>query len=99
MLRHKSMMGNQAPHLPAILIAMMVRRCNMRHIAQCSMSRAIPEVSVRHHQGTTCSVLLRQLPGQQQIEQQRKNAPTFLAIPMAMAMCPYVTVHITLWGR
>ncbi len=31
-------MGNKSPHPPAILIAMAVRKCNMKHIAQCSMS-------------------------------------------------------------
>jgi hypothetical protein len=87
------------PHLLAILMAMAVRRCNMKHIPQCSMSRATSEATGRWHQATTCSVLLQQLPGQQANQQQSTNTPTKLAALMAMAMCRYVTAHIARWRK
>ena len=39
----------------AISMAMAVRRCNMKRIAQCIMTRASPEPTGRHHQATTRS--------------------------------------------
>jgi hypothetical protein len=45
----KSMMRNKAPCPPAILIAMTVRQCNTKRIAQCSMPRATPEATGRRH--------------------------------------------------
>jgi hypothetical protein len=37
MLKQKPRMENKSSYLPAILIAMAVRRCDTKHIAQCSM--------------------------------------------------------------
>ncbi len=56
-------------HVPpslAVLMAMVVRRCNTKCIAQSSMSRATPEATGRHHWATTCSILPQRPPGQQQ---------------------------------
>ncbi len=99
MLRHKSTMGNKAPCLPAILIAMAVCQCNTKHIAQCNMSWAIPEASGCGHRATTPSLLSQRPRRQQQRKQQKINTPTLLAILMAMAMLRYVTVRIAWWRR
>ncbi len=80
-------------------MAMVVRRCNTKHIAQCSMARATPEATGCRHWATTCSVLPQQPPGQQANKQQSTNTPTKLAILMAMAMRRYVTALITQWRR
>ncbi len=87
------------PPLLAVLMAMEVRRCNMKHIAQCSMSRATLEATGRQHRATTCSVLPQQPPGQQANKQQSTNTPTKLAVLMAMAMRRYVTACIARWRR
>jgi hypothetical protein len=88
-----------APHLPVVLMAMVVRRSNTDGIAQKGMSRATLEASGCQHQATTCSVLPQPPPGQQAYKQQSTNTPAKLAILMAMAMCRYVTAHITQWRR
>jgi hypothetical protein len=88
-----------APHLPAILMAMAVRRSNTDGIAQCSMSMATPEATGRRHRATTCSVSPQQPPGQQAYKKQSTNTPAKLAILMAMAMHQYVTAHIAQWRR
>jgi hypothetical protein len=80
-------------------MAMAVRRCNRKCIAQCSMSRVTPEATGHRHQATTCSVLPQWSPGQQTNKKQSTNTPTKLAISMAMAMYRYVTVHIAQWSR
>ncbi len=89
-------------HVPpslAISMAMAVRRCNTKCVAQCSMSRATLEATGRQHWATTCSVLPRGLPGQQANKQQSTNTPTKLAVLMAMAMHWYVTMCIAQWRR
>ncbi len=87
------------PLLLAVLMAIAVRRCDTKRMAQCSMSRATPEATGRRHRATTCSVLPQRPPGQQANKQQSTNTPTKLAILMAMAMHRYVTVRITQWRR
>jgi hypothetical protein len=81
------------PPLLAILMAMAVRRCNRKRIAQCSMSRATPEATGRHHWATTRSVPPQRLPGQQQTKRWRKNVPKRPAILMAAAVCRYNTAR------
>ena len=54
-----------APPLRAISMAMAVRRCDMKRIAQCSMTRASPEATGRRHRVTTRSVLPHRPPGRQ----------------------------------
>ncbi len=85
-------------HVPptlAILMAMAVRRCNTKHIAQCSMSRATPEATGCHHRATTHSILPQRSPGQQANKQQSTNTPKKVAILMAAAVRWYVTARIT----
>ncbi len=89
-------------HVPltlAVLMAMAVRRCNTKCIAQCSMSRATPEATGRCHRATTCSILPQQLPGQQAKKQQSTNTPTKVAMLMAAAVRRYNTVRIAQWRR
>jgi hypothetical protein len=88
-----------APHLPAILKATAVRRCDTDGIAWCGMSRATPEATGRQHRATTRSVLPQWPPGQQAYKQQSTNTPAKLAISMAMAMRRYVTARIAQWRR
>jgi hypothetical protein len=88
-----------APQPPAVSMATAVRRCNMKRITQCSMSRATPEATGRRHWATTHSILPQQLPGQQANKQQSTNTPTKLAVLMAMAMRHYVTARIAQWRR
>jgi hypothetical protein len=88
-----------APHLPAILMATVVRRSDTDSIAQCGMSTATPEATGRWHRTTTCSVLPQQPPGQQAYKQQSTNTPAKLAILMAMAMRRYLTARIPQWRR
>ena len=99
MLRQKSSMGNKAPCLPAILMAMRTCWSNAHGIAQCSKSRATLDAPGSPHQATTCSVLPRQPPGQQSTKWQSNNTPIFLAILMAIAMQWYNTAHIVQWRR
>ncbi len=89
-------------HVPpslAVLMAMAVRWCNTKCIAQCSMSRATPEATGHRYRVTTCSVSPQQPPGQQANKQQSTNTPTKLAVLMAMAMRRYVTACIAWWRR
>ncbi len=88
-----------APHPPAVLMAMAVRRSNTDGIAQCNMSRATQEATGHWHWATTCSGLPQRPPGQQANKQQSTNTPTKLAISMAMTMRRYVTAHIAQWMR
>ncbi len=88
-----------APRLPAVLMATVVRRSNTDGIARCSMSRATLEATGRRHWATTCYVSPQRLPGQQANKQQSTNTPKKVAILMAMAMCRYVTMHIAQWRR
>ncbi len=85
--------------MQAILVAMVVHRCNTKHFAQCSMSRAIPKATGCCHRATICSVLPQHLPGQQQTKQQQNSTPTLLTVLMAMAMHWYITAHIAQWRR
>jgi hypothetical protein len=78
---------------------MAVCQCDTKHIAQCSMSRATLEATGCQHRVITCSKLPQQPPGQQANKQQSTNAPTKLAVLMAMAMRRYVTTHIAQWRR
>ncbi len=88
-----------APHLPAVLMAMAVRRSNTDGIAQCGMPRATPEATGHRHWATTHFVLPQRPPGQQAYKQQSTNTPAKQAILMAMAMRRYVTAHIAQWRR
>ncbi len=88
-----------APCPPAILMATAVRRSDTDGIAQCGMSRATPEATRCRHWATTRSVSPQRPPGQQASKQQSTNTPKKLAVLMAMAMCRYVTAHITQWRR
>ncbi len=88
-----------APHLPAVLIAMAVRWSDTDGIAQCGMSRATPEATRRRNRATICSVLPQQPPGQQAYKQQSTNTPRKQAVLMAMAMRRYVTAQIAQWRR
>ncbi len=88
-----------APHPWAVLMATAVRRCNTKHITQCSMSWATLEATGRQHWATTRSILPQQPPGQQANKQQSTNTPTKLAVLMAMAMPRYVTTCIAQWRR
>jgi hypothetical protein len=88
-----------APHPPAVSMAMAVRWSNTDGIAQCSMSRATPEATGCRHQATTCSVSPQRTPGQQAYIQQSTNTPAKLAVSMAMAMRRYVTMQIAQWRR
>ena len=58
-----------APLLRAILMEMVRRWIAKWGITRCSMSRATPEVTGRHHRATTRSVSPRQPPGRQQTKQ------------------------------
>jgi hypothetical protein len=80
-------------------MAMAVRQCNMKRIAQCSMSRATPKATGHRHWAANCSILPQRPSGQQTNKQQSTNTPTKLAILMAMAMRRYVTAHIAQWRR
>ncbi len=89
-------------HVPpslAVLMAMTVRRCNTKCIAQFSMSRATPEATGRQHWPTTYSVMPQRPPGQQINKQQSTNTPTKLDVLMATAMRRYVTTRIAQWRR
>ncbi len=90
-------------HVPptlAILMAMAVHwRCNMKSIAQCSMSRATPEATGRHHRATTRSVLPQRPPGQQANKEQSINTPKKVAMLMAVAVRRYNTACIAQWKR
>jgi hypothetical protein len=89
-----------APHLPAVSMAMAVRRSNTNGIAQFGMSMATPEATGGcRHRATTSSVLPWQPPGQQAYKPQSTNTPAKLAILMAMAMCLYVTACVAQWRR
>jgi hypothetical protein len=83
----------------AVLMAMVVRRCNTKHITQYDMSRATLEATGCRHWSTTCSVLPQRPPGQQANKQQSTNSPLKLAILMVMAMRRYVTARIARWRR
>ncbi len=89
-------------HVPpplAVTMAMAVCRCNTKHIAQCSRSRATLEATGRRHWVTTCSILPQRPPGQQANKQQSTNTPTKLTILMAMTMRQYITARISQWRR
>ena len=84
-----------ATHPLAMLMATAVRWSNTNSITQCGMSRPTLEATGRQHRATTCFVLPQQPPGQQENKQQSTNTPPKLAVLMAMAVCQYVTTHIT----
>ncbi len=88
-----------APCLPAVLMATVVRRSNTDSIAQCGMSRATLEASGCRHWATTCYVLPQQPPGQQANKQQSTNTPKKVAVLIAMVMRRYVTARIAQWRR
>jgi hypothetical protein len=88
-----------APHLPAVLMAMAVHRSNTDGVAQCSMSRATTEATGCRHWATTRSVSPQQPPGQQANKQHSTNTPRKQAVLMAMAMRRYVTAQIAQWRR
>ncbi len=99
MIQKRRRWRTNAPHPPAILMALAVRRSNTDGITQCSMSRATPEADGCHHWATTCSVLPQRPPGQQQTKWQQNNVPKRLAISMAAVVRGYNTVHIGWWRR
>ncbi len=88
-----------APHPPAILMAMVMHQRNTDGIPQCGLSRATPEATGCQHWATTCSVLPQWPPGQQAYKQQSTNTPAKLDILMAMVMRRYVTTYIAQWKR
>ncbi len=88
-----------APHPPAVLMAMAVCRSSTDGIAQCGMSRATLEATGCRHWATTGSVLPQRPSGQQAYKQQSTNTPAKLAILMAMVMHRYVTACIAQWRR
>jgi hypothetical protein len=51
-----------APPSRAILMAMTMRRCDAKRIAQCSMSMATLEATGRHHWASICPILLWRTP-------------------------------------
>ncbi len=87
------------PPLLAILMAVAVRQCSTKCIAQCSMSSANLEATGCQHQATTRYVSPQRPPGQQANKQQSTNTPTKLAVSMAMAMCWYIIACIAQWRR
>ncbi len=99
MIQKRQRWGTNAPHPPAVLIAMAVRRSNTDSIAWFVMSRATPEATGCRHWATTHSVLPQRPPGQQANKQQSTKTPKKLATSMAMAMRRYVTAHIAWWRR
>ncbi len=89
-------------HVPpslAVFMAMAVCQCDMKHIAQCNMSRVTPEATGCRHRATTCSVLPQRLPRQQANKQQSTNTPKKLAVSMGMAMRRYAPARIAQWRR
>jgi hypothetical protein len=86
-----------APPLQAMLMAMRRHWSNSCGIAWWRMSRAISEVTRRHHRATTCSVLLPRTPGRQSTTQRWINTPTLRVVSMAIAMRRYDTARITQW--
>jgi hypothetical protein len=70
-----------------------------RRHPQCGMPRATWAATESLHRATTCSVLPKRPPGQQQMTRQQKNGPTFLAILMAAAVRRYHTARIGQWRR
>ncbi len=88
-----------APPLPAVLMAIAVRRSNTDGIPRCGMSRATSEATGCRHRATTCYVSPRWPPGQQANKQQSTNTPKKVAVLMAMAMRRYVTARIAWWRR
>jgi hypothetical protein len=83
----------------AISMATVVHQGNTDGNTQCGISRATLEATGHCCWATTCSISPRGLPGQQANKQQSTNAPSLLAVMMAMAMRWYVTVRITQWRR
>jgi hypothetical protein len=80
-------------------MAMVVRWCDTKRIAQCSMSRATPEATGCRHWVTTHSVLPQRPPGQQANKQQSTNTPKKVAMFMAVAVHQYYTARIARWRR
>ncbi len=99
MIQKRWQWQTNAPHPPAVLITMAVRRSNTDGIAQCGMSRATPEATGRRHRATTHSLSPQRPPGQQANKQQSIKTPKKLATLMAMAMRRNVTAHIAWWRR
>ncbi len=98
MIQKRQRWWTNAPHPPAVLMAMAVHRSNTDGIAQCGMSRATPEATGCRHRATTPSVSPQRPPGQAN-KQQTTNTPKKLAVLMDMVMRRYVTVHIAQWRR
>ena len=88
-----------APPSRAISMAMVVRWCGMKRIAQCSMTRASPEATGRRHRATNRSVSPR-WPRRATINlTMMQHALTLLAVLMAIAMRRYYTARINQWRR
>ena len=75
-------------------MAMAVRWCDMKHIAQCSMTRASPEATGRHHRATTPLRIAPEAARAMINTTIMQNVPTLLAILMATAMRRYYTACI-----
>ena len=88
-----------APHLPAVSMATVVRRSNTDGIARCGMSRATLEATGCRHRATTHYISPQRPPGQQANKQQSTNTPKKVAVLVAMAMRQYVTAGIAQWRR
>ncbi len=95
--RQKWRWWTNAPFFPAISMAMAVRRSNTDGIARCGMSRATPEATGCRHRATTHYISPQRPPGHKANKQQSTNTPKKVAVLMAMAMCRYVTGHISHW--
>ena len=75
MLKHTSTMEHKLSHLPAILITMAERRCDTKHIARCSISRATLEATGHRHWMTTHSISPRWPPERQSTIDDAKYPP------------------------
>ncbi len=80
-------------------MAMRKHGCNTVRIAHWTASRALLEATGHCHGSATCSVSPRRPPGWQQTKQWWQNAPTLLAVLMAVVVRGYNTAHINQWRR
>ncbi len=99
MIQKRQQWQTNAPHPPAILMALAVRCSNTDGITQCRMSRATPEATGCRHRATTHSESPQRPPGKHQTKQQQKNVPKRLAIFDGCSGDGYNTVHIAQWRR
>ncbi len=98
MIQKRQWRRMNAPHPPAVSMALAVHCSNTDGITLCGMSRATPEATGLRHRANTHSVLPQRPPGQQQTRW-HKNVPKRLAILMTAAVHGYNTTHIAQWMR